>query len=421
MLSDDIYGGKAMDMRSRLSRIRSLRAGGTGQGGFPPEEAFAAGTLPPQAAAVFREEGWAPLGSPAGALTLGRTHAYKLPIPIPETLPAALSILTPGGGGLRAETLRFFDLETTGLSTGAGTIAFLAAFGLLEKSGRAGGEGNRGSYTGIRIAQYLLLDYPGEGEFLGALIKEFHGKRETGIPPAMVSYNGKTFDAQILRNRCLMQGVRLPVFDHLDLLHSARRLWRGVLPNCSQATVETEILSLSREGDLSGAFAPEAWFDFLNSGESGGLLQICDHNSRDILGLAAILGCLCRIAADPLGEGGRYSADMERLAICWQRILGRAGALEEYGEEEFRRARLLLERGAALGYPWCSRKLAIEAEWREADIRGALDLVERALGSPAGEMPGWLRTDLEGRRERLLAKSRAGKRTALKPPLGCFK
>jgi hypothetical protein len=225
----------------------------------------------------------------------------------------------------------------------------------------------------------------------------------------VVSYNGKTFDAQILRNRCLMQGIGFPAFDHLDLLHSARRLWRGVLPNCSQATVETEILSLDREGDLPGAFAPEAWFDFLNTGDPGRLLQICAHNSRDIRGLAGILGCLCRIAADPLEEGERYSADIEQLALVWQRTLARAP--EGYGEEEFRRARLLLERGAALGCPRCSRKLAIEAEWRGADIRGALNLVERALGR---EMPAWLRGDLEGRRERLVAK--AGRAKGRKQP-----
>jgi hypothetical protein len=165
---------------------------------------------------------------------------------------------------------------------------------------------------------------------------------------------------------------------------------------------------LSGEGDLPGAFAPDAWFDFLNRGNPEGLLQICEHNSRDILGLAGILGCLCRIAADPLGEGGRYSANVEQLALCWQRALAMGG----YGEEESRRARALLERGAALGHPRCCRKLAVEAEWRGGDITGALGLVERALAagnSPAGELPEWLRRDLEGRRERLRAKAGAGR------------
>jgi hypothetical protein len=260
----------------------------------------------------------------------------------------------------------------------------------------------------IRVVQYLLLDYPGEGEFLESLAgdlgnpaKDRKGAGEdsgAAAPPTVVSYNGKTFDIPILRNRCTMLGLGLPGFDHLDLLHSARRVWRGVLPSCSQAAVETEILSLSREGDLPGAFAPEAWFEFLRTGNPAGVLRIGDHNCRDILGMAAILACLCRIAADPLGEGARFSANPEQLALCWQRALDRGCR----GEEEVRRARDLLERGAALGYPRCCRKLAVEAEWRTGDIGGALDLVERALGR---DMPEGLRLDLAGRRERLLGKA----------------
>jgi hypothetical protein len=296
---------------------------------------------------------------------------------------------------------------------GAGTIPFLAAVGAPEKGGRGG-------YDRIRVIQYLLLDYPGEGEFLEALLKEWEvsgggrGKAGgcSGVPPAAVSYNGKTFDLPILRNRCLMQGLAPPAFEHLDLLHSVRRLWRDVLPNCSQAVVETEILSLSREGDLPGAFAPDSWFDFLRGGDPGRLLQICEHNRRDILGLASILACLCRIAADPLGEGGRFSADPERLALCWQRALAQGGWEAEEG-----RGRVLLERAADLGRPWCCRKLAVEAEWRRGDAKGALALVERALDRPSGElekMPERLRLDLEGRRRRLLGKA-AGRRKKGRP------
>jgi hypothetical protein len=298
----------------------------------------------------------------------------------------------------------FFDLETSGLSTGAGTLAFLAAFGLPEESSPAGGRGSGGGLcTRIKIIQYLLLDYPGETGFLEALAREFRPST------TLVSYNGKSFDAQILKTRCLMNGLAPPVLNplnHVDLLYSARRLWKTRLPNCSQGTVEGKILSLDREGDLPGAFAPDAWFTFLRSGDAAALLRICDHNARDILGLASLFGCLCRIAADPLGEGERYCADLEQLAFLWQASPGA-------GDREREAGRALMERGAALGYPRCCRKLAIEAEWRGGDIRGALDLVERALARnppdspgpfPAGRLPGWLRRDLEGRRKRLLAK-----------------
>jgi hypothetical protein len=347
--------------------------------------------------APFEGLGWVP----AGYMTLSRGQRFELPLPIPPR-PPSLSVLAPGIGQADPESLLFFDLETTGLSTGAGTIAFVAAFGLPELSrpaegcppaGQGTGPGGE-YYTGIRITQYLLLDYPGEADFLEALRGEFKPSC------TLVSYNGKTFDSQILRNRCLMNGMVPPALNHADLLFSARRLWKGVLPNCSQGTVETEILSLDRGEDLSGAFAPDAWFTFLRSGDAAALLQICDHNIRDIVGLASLFGCLCRIAADPLGEGERYSANMEQLAFSWRRAAdnGEAG-----------RARALLERGAALGYPRCCRKLAIEAEWRGGEILRALDLVERALARTPGRLPEWLRRDLEGRRKRLLAKAATGK------------
>jgi uncharacterized protein YprB with RNaseH-like and TPR domain len=343
-------------------------------------------------------------------MTLRLERSLELPVPIPPP-PPSLSVLSPGIGGAGPESLVFFDLETTGLSTAAGTLAFLAAFGLPERS-PAGERGTGGGpYTRIKIIQYLLLDYPGEAGFLEALAGEFR-------PSAtLVSYNGKSFDSQILNNRCLMNGMALPGLNHVDLLYSARRLWKTRLPNCSQGTVEREILSLDRDGDLSGAFAPDAWFSFLRSGDAAALLRICDHNARDILGLASLFGCLCRIAADPLGAGERYSADLERLAFLWQR--SPASGAPEAGDQgrEAERARALLERGAALGYPRCCRKLAIEAEWRGGDISRALGLVDRALArnppdspgpSPAGRLPEWLRRDLEGRRKRLLAKAAPG-------------
>ncbi|MDR1108528.1 MAG: ribonuclease H-like domain-containing protein, partial [Spirochaetaceae bacterium] len=204
-----------MDIRSRLSRIRNLRPPAGGARGEGREPAAAGG--PAGLHRAFKEGGWIPLDSPAGALTLRKSRVLRLPLPLPPVLPPALAILTPGGGGLSPESLRFFDLETTGLSIGAGTIPFMAAVGVPERGGKGG-------YDKIRIVQYLLLDYPGEGEFLEALVKEFRplppgperrarggtGEISPETPPAAVSYNGKTFDVPILRNRCLMQGLALP-------------------------------------------------------------------------------------------------------------------------------------------------------------------------------------------------------------------
>jgi hypothetical protein len=397
-----------MDLRSRLFRIRELGSGkktAAGRNAEKPAQ-MEAGSLPQSR--LFEKQGWKFIGRHA----LKREWAADLPLSLPRSLPPALDILVPGIGQTSPALLRFFDLETTGLSRGAGTIAFLAAFGTLEDPPVSRRRRSVTDYEKIRITQYLLLDYPGETDFLEALCGEFE------VRPTIVSYNGKAFDAPILQNRCLMNGMAQPSFGHLDLLYSARRLWRRFLPNCSQGTVETGVLGLSREGDMPGALAPDAWFGFLKDGDAADLLRVCDHNGRDILGLASLLGALCRIAGNPLGD--QFHPDPEQLWLCWWGALRRGSC----GEGEYPMVRALLERGAELGYPRCCRKLAVEAEWRRNDAGRALELVERALAfqsafpsafSPEGSgesrpgfFSGGLREDLEKRRERLLTKTGRG-------------
>ncbi|MDR3019870.1 MAG: ribonuclease H-like domain-containing protein, partial [Treponema sp.] len=121
---------------------------------------------------------------------------------MPKKLPPAAVIVIPDLGKCEMPSLGdflFFDLETTGLSGGAGTIAFLAAFGRFEKAGTLG------------ITQYLLLDYPGENDFLENVLKEFESPKSV-----IVSYNGKSFDSQIIKTRCLMNRMTPPAYHHAD-------------------------------------------------------------------------------------------------------------------------------------------------------------------------------------------------------------
>jgi uncharacterized protein YprB with RNaseH-like and TPR domain len=306
-------------------------------------------------------------------------------------------------------SLLFFDLETTGLSGGAGTLAFLAAFGRLVKTGTSGeasgvSPSSAGpGFGGVSLTQYLLLDYPGEGDFLEAVRGEF---RDGALA---VSYNGKNFDAQILKNRWLMNGIVPAAYAHGDLLYPARRLWRRVLPDCSQGTIEREILGLSRAGDVGGAFAPEIWFNFLKKGETGPLLDICEHNLRDILGLASLFACLCSIAAEPREARKKYRADGEGLALLWSYAARQGRADPELAGK-------LLEAAAEEGYPRACRRLAVELEWGRGafpaalpgkpvrDFSRALVLTERALGYRGGNLSESMRKDLESRRDRLLKK-----------------
>ena len=221
-----------------------------------------------------------------------------------KKLPLALPVLVPDLTGRELplpEDFLFFDLETTGLSGGGGTVAFLAAFGKIL-SGT------------LRITQYLLLDYPGLNDFLENVLSEFNNERT-----AVISYNGKSFDSQIIKTMCILNRIKPPDYAHVDLLHPARRLWKRIIPNCSQISIETAMLDISRTDDIPGEFAPEIWFDFLKTGKIDRLMGICDHNKADISGLASIFFAIIQIANDPFSA--QYKYDIERLAIYWRKYL----------------------------------------------------------------------------------------------------
>jgi uncharacterized protein YprB with RNaseH-like and TPR domain len=370
---------------------------------------------------------------------------------IPPALPAALGILVPdlipyGGeqGRPYPGDLLFFDLDTTGLSGGAGTTAFLAAFGRFVRDPGPPSAVPAFGPARLQVTQYLLLDYPGEGDFLEAALGELGAQTPSGRPPLLVTYNGKSFDSQILKIRCLMNGMEPPRYYHADLLHPSRRLWKRVLPGCSQGEIETAVLGLDRTGDVPGALAPDIWFSFLKTGETGDLLKICDHNVRDITGLAALFAAFARIAGDPVAALETYRVDPENLALRWfyalrgrgpergNLVLERAPGEQALGEElltiaadraypraVYLRARELFRRGRpeegrtrllALLEGNCPleiqaaacRALAIDAEWRLDDPLLALDFTEQFLS--LGKVPKALEGDMQKRRERLLGK-----------------
>jgi uncharacterized protein YprB with RNaseH-like and TPR domain len=343
---------------------------------------------------------------------------------LPVLVPDFRSALPP------AEKLVFFDLETTGLSGGAGTAAFLAAFGRLVPAGGGGA-------FSLRIRQYLLLDYPGEPDFLRALSGEF----SPGV--FAVTYNGKSFDAQILRTRFLMNRMEPPEFAHADLLHPARLLWKRVLGECSQGALERRVLALDRGEDVPGAMAPDLWFAFLRTGDPEPLGGICEHNLRDIAGLAAILAAMNGIARSPVSALDGCAYDLERLALRWHGALRKRGGFARgsfagapglaetgkrllalaaernlpaaslvYAREAMKQGncgegRGALRRAADSSFPRgirlaALRSLALDSEWRLGEFRAALRLAEEALdlcGDGAPEREGFERRAARLRRK----------------------
>ena len=81
---------------------------------------------------------------------------------------------------------------------------------------------------------------------------------------ALVSFNGKSFDAPVLETRYLFHrlrlgGRRLP---HVDLLHPARRFWGDAGRGCSLVALEPHLLGARRTGDVPGFEIPARYFQF---------------------------------------------------------------------------------------------------------------------------------------------------------------
>ncbi len=220
------------------------------------------------------------------------------------------------------ENLIFYDLETTGLSGGAGTIAFLAGFGWIEK--------NR-----LIINQYFLHDFPGEIDFL-LLINEL-------LVPGkiLVSYNGKSFDHPLLRTRFLMKGLKLNELPEIDLLHAARRLWKKRLPSCRLGTIENSILGIHRVGDIPGIEIPDIYFNYLKKGHDNRIAGVFRHHLQDIKSLAGLLAHMEKLWLNPMDVSVEDRTALGRLLLPGNRKEGEALLRESWNNRDFEAAQIL--------------------------------------------------------------------------------
>jgi uncharacterized protein len=203
----------------------------------------------------------------------------------------------------------FFDLETTGLSGGAGTYAFLVGCGWFDEAG------------GFVTRQHILVRQVDERPMLQAVADEI------GKAGALVSFNGKSFDAPLLESRFLYHrlpwtGGRLP---HVDVLHPARRFWRpeaaiGGQASCSLGFLERYVLGADRTDDVLGIEAPARYFRFIRSGDPRPLVGVIEHNRLDLLSLAGLTIRLLRLVND-----GPAEARDAREALAVGRLYERAG------------------------------------------------------------------------------------------------
>ncbi|HVP94884.1 MAG TPA: ribonuclease H-like domain-containing protein [Methanoregulaceae archaeon] len=169
------------------------------------------------------------------------------------------------------ENFLFVDLETLGFFSRP-----IILFGL------AGFQNQK-----LVIQQYLVRDMEEELAALSETIGLVMGK------PVVVSFNGKAFDLPYLVSRSAFYGAS-PVYTglHIDLLHVARRLFRGSIQDCRLGTIERYVLDIDRRTDIPGSFVPEFYESYQRTGNPGPLIPVVEHNREDIVTLARLLAYL---------------------------------------------------------------------------------------------------------------------------------
>jgi uncharacterized protein YprB with RNaseH-like and TPR domain len=182
---------------------------------------------------------------------------------------------------LPSDRLLHFDTETTGLAGGTGTRAFMLGFA-------------RWHAAGLELRQLWISRLGAEA----AMLERFaQWLAEEAFQ--LVSYNGRSFDAPLLRARYRLCRQRDPLagLPHHDLLPAVRRRFRGVWPSCRLAEAETRLLGVARSDDLPGAEVPAAFLASLRSGDPRPLERVRRHHRQDLISLAALLPCLIGLSA----------------------------------------------------------------------------------------------------------------------------
>ncbi|MBI3871748.1 MAG: ribonuclease H-like domain-containing protein [candidate division Zixibacteria bacterium] len=319
----------------------------------------------------------------------------------------------------------FVDCETTGLSGGAGTVAFLIAVGQFD------GEC-------FWVDQYFLPDLGDEASVLHRLSRRF------ASAAALVTYNGGAFDLPLLEGRFRFWRLEPSFRDlpHLDLLWPTRALFRHRLESCSLGQVEEQLLKFARVEDLPGAEIPQVYFQYLHEGHSPRLHAVFEHNRLDVVSLFVYSLWMDErtqperpTLADPddLFALAHFwlNRRMVTLALCAldvasNRVLDPAqrARLCELRARVFKRqqsygdAHVQWQQVAASmpGRPDVAEEIAKHLEHRQRDYHAALAVVERALraldfrDSVGDTVEAYVRERLHHRRARLLRRLASSER-----------
>ena len=208
---------------------------------------------------------------------------------------AALS-LEPALAQCNPEDALYVDTETTGLSGGTGTVAFLVGLAFFDR--------------GQLVMEQLFVRTLGEE---AAMLHHYVKRVEAAS--FVVTFNGKSFDLPLLRTRLMLSRVpAAPHRPHLDLLHVARRVhgrkkavvdpfaqYGEVASGLRLVALECDVLGFVRHDDTPSGEVSQCYLHFLRTGDVRGLFGVVEHNAWDVMTMAAMVGFY---GETPSGEQG---------------------------------------------------------------------------------------------------------------------
>jgi uncharacterized protein YprB with RNaseH-like and TPR domain len=282
----------------------------------------------------------------------------------------------------------FLDTETSGLMGGTGTYAFLVGVGRFI-DGR------------FVLRQFFMRDPAEESALLEGLAGFLAPAK------ALVTFNGKAFDAPLLTTRYKLNYIPIPFknYAHLDLLPLARRLWRDRLESRALKYLEQHVLGMQRSSEeVPGNLIPWLYFDYLRTRDARQLAGVFYHNAMDVVAMAALLTHMNEVMSNPYAGSVEHGLDFIALGKLFEDLgyWDEAARLFERGLQlnttesdfslavkrlsilqkrrgDFEEAIRLWEKAAAEGHIYAHIEMAKYFEHKRRDIKSAIQWARSAL------------------------------------------
>jgi uncharacterized protein YprB with RNaseH-like and TPR domain len=277
------------DLRQRLDRLLEPKNIYQKKAIFPIEELVKGEVISTPEGETFLTKEHFPPHFRYGEMTL----ADILDIP---TYPAHLLSKDERLKELDFQKALFLDTETTGLTGGTGTFAFMVGLGFFHENS-------------FSIYQFFMRDYSEERASL-SLLKDMMDSFQF-----LVTFNGRQYDIPLLETRFILSRIisKIRETPNFDLLYPSRKIWKGAYENCRLVTLESKLLGVERTDDIPSEWIPYLYFDYIQTGDARKIQQVFYHNQMDILSMVALAGRIHLVYHDP--QAARPRKGIEHFAL----------------------------------------------------------------------------------------------------------